>query len=86
MSVRVAYRADAPFPLASGSWEVLLDDGTAIPLLPTRDLQALEQTLKAGAELDVPFSAQLPDDALSAFIVYVDAASTTPLFGVDVGV
>jgi uncharacterized membrane protein len=85
VSVRVGYKAKAPFPLATGSWEVLLEDGTEIPMLPTNDLQALEATLQPGQTLDVPLSAQLPDSAVNAFVVYVDKASDTLLFAVAIG-
>ena len=64
---------------------MLLEDGTEIPLVPTDDLQAMETTVPAGGTFDTQLSAQIPDAASNAFVVYVDKASDTLLFAVAIG-
>ncbi len=84
VTVTIRYEATAPFPLASGSWEVLLDDGTEVALEPVHGDEVMQTTLRAGQQLDVPLTAAIRRDATSAFVVYVDAETSTFLFAVDV--
>ncbi len=84
VTATVRYEATASFPLSSGSWEVLLDDGTEVALAPVEGDEVLKTTLAAGKHLDVPLTGAIRKGATSAFIVYVDAETSTFLFAVDV--
>ncbi len=46
--------------------------------------EVLHATLSAGQRLDVPLTGAIPRDATSAFIVYVDGATSTLVFAVEV--
>ena len=83
VAATVSYVASASFPLSSGSWEVLLDDGTEVALAPVEGDEVLKTTLAAGEHLDVPLTGTIRKGASSAFIVYVDAETSTFLFAVD---
>ncbi len=83
VSATIHYEASAPFPLSSGDWEVLLDDGSEVALAPVSGDEVLKQTLAAGESLDVPISGTIPKTAKSAFIVYVDAETESFVFAVD---
>lgn len=84
VTVTVHYVATASWPLSSGSWEVLLDDGSEVALDPVSGDEVLRTTLAAGQRLDVPLTATIRSGATSAFVVYQDAETSTFLFAVDI--
>jgi hypothetical protein len=84
VTATVHYEASRAFPLSSGSWAVLLDDGTEVALAPVSNDEVLHSTLGAGQRLDVPLTGAIRSDATSAFIIYVDGATSNPVFAVQV--
>ncbi len=84
VTTTVHYEATARFPLASGSWAVLLGDGTEVALTPVSRDEVLHSTLTAGQRLDVPLTGAIPSDASSAFVVYVDSETSNLVFAVEV--
>ena len=80
--VTVRYQATSTFPLTSGSWEILLGDGSEVSLEPTAGDEVLRTTLAAGDHLDIPLTGDIPAHATEAFVVYVDADTSTFLFAV----
>ena len=52
VSVTVHYVATGPFPLAAGQWELLLADGSLVPLVAS-DPGAVDRTLSAGDTFDL---------------------------------
>ncbi len=81
--VEVSYLATAPFPLASGRWELLLPDGTEIPLEP-EDGTVVDRTLATGESLDATLRATAPADATDMFVIYVDTASANFVVAVPI--
>ena len=84
VTATVRYEASGAFPLSSGSWAVLLDDGTEVVLEPVSQDEVLHSTLGAGQRLDVPLTGTIRSDATSAFVVYVDGATSNLVFAVQV--
>ena len=84
ISVVVRYEATAPFALGSGTWGLLLVDGTETPLVPTGDPQQLERTLSPGDRLDATLEGRFAQGAENPFIVYVDRATDTLRFVVSI--
>ena len=77
------YVATAPFDLSVGRWELLLDDGSLVPLVLTDPL-ALDGTLKKGQKLDVEMSADLPTAPANPFVVLVDVGTSHVVFAIPV--
>ena len=64
---------------------MLLDDGTEVALdAGERRRGRCDSTLGAGQRLDVPLTGAIRSDATSAFVVYVDAETSTFVFAVEV--
>ena len=83
VTTTIEYGATSSLPLSSGSWEILLDDGTEVALVPVEGDEILKTTLAAGDHLEVPLTGTIRSDATSVFVVYVDSESSTFLFAVD---
>jgi uncharacterized membrane protein len=81
VSVDVRYVATAPFDLATGSWELLFDDGSTRPLDFGRGSPT---SLRAGETRDLRVTGTVPTNAGAPFIGYVDAASGDFVFVVAV--
>jgi uncharacterized membrane protein len=82
-SVDVRYTATAPFELDLGTWELLLVDGTEVPLVPSgADPGSI--TLAAGEKRDIPLKAEFEVSADSPFIAYVDSTTGDILFLISV--
>jgi uncharacterized membrane protein len=82
ISVGVRYEATAPFALATGSWRLLLADGTDVALVPAANSAAIPRELAPGDNLDVALEARYAASEESPFIVYVDSATSAIVFGV----
>jgi uncharacterized membrane protein len=82
MTVAVRYKATGPWAIDTGSWQILLDDGS------TRDLTIASAsapvTLAAGQSLDLKLRGSVPTNAGSPFVGYVDAESGDFVFVVAV--
>jgi uncharacterized membrane protein len=82
MTVDVRYKATDPWAIDTGSWQILLDDGS------TRDLAIASAsapvTLAAGQSLDLKLRGSVPTNAGSPFVGYVDAESGDFVFVVAV--
>lgn len=74
--VQVTYSATRRFPLSIGRWELLLDDGSEIPLTAVDGPSTLDRTLKAGETAQVDLTAALGTEPTDAFVVFVDVASS----------
>ncbi len=83
VAVTVTYVAKGTFPLSIGHWSLLRDDGTIVPLV-LRNPDALDGTLKKGAKLEVPLSADMSDAPVNIFVVLVDAATSDMVLAVPV--
>ena len=79
----VTYVAKANFPLSVGHWSLLKEDGTIMPLI-LQNPHALDGTLKKGAKLEVPMSADMADATTNIFVVLVDAATSDMVVAVPV--
>ena len=75
MSVTVHYVATGTFPMAAGQWEVLLQDGSLVPLVAT-DPHAMGRTLNAGERFDLQASADISATPKNLFVVYVDTKTS----------
>jgi len=82
ITVDVHYTATAPWDLGTGSWQILLDDGS------TRDLAVTGTTpptpLAPGRTLDLKVRGTVPTNAGSPFVGYVDAQTGDFIFVVAV--
>jgi uncharacterized membrane protein len=82
LTVDVRYMAVVPWDLTTGSWAILLDNGS------TRDLTVTgavpPRTLSAGQTVDVKVDGSVPTNAGSPFVGYVDATSGQFVFAVAV--
>jgi len=82
ITVDVRYTATAPWDLGTGSWQILLDDGS------TRDMTVTGTTpsapLPSGRTLDLKVRGTVPTNAGSPFVGYVDAQTGEFVFVVAV--
>ena len=82
ITVDVRYTATAPWDLGTGSWQILLDDGS------TRDMTVTGTTpsasLPSGRTLDLKVRGTVPTNAGSPFVGYVDAQTGEFIFVVAV--
>ena len=82
ITVDVHYTATAPWDLGTGSWQILLDDGS------TRDLAVTGTTpptpLAPGRTLDLKVRGTVPTNAGSPFVGYVDTQTGDFIFVVAV--
>jgi hypothetical protein len=77
VTVEVTYVATAEWPLDPDAWEVLLADGTEVPLVAD---PALPASLEAGEQRTFTLHAETSLDLVDAFIAYVDHAGGTFVF------
>jgi hypothetical protein len=82
IAVDVHYSATAPWDLGTGSWEILLDDGSTRDLTVTSTLPLAP--LAPGQMLDVKVRGKVPTNAGSPFVGYVDAETGDFVFVVAV--
>jgi uncharacterized membrane protein len=82
ITVDVRYTATAPWDLGTGSWQILLDDGSTRDLAATGTTPA--QTLALGRTLDLKVRGKVPTNAGSPFVGYVDAQTGDFVFVVAV--
>ncbi len=83
VAVTVHYVATADFALSVGRWELLLDDGSLVPLV-LDDPHALDGTLKKGGKRDVQMSADLATAPANLFVVLVDVSTSEVVFAIPV--
>jgi hypothetical protein len=83
VAVTVHYVATADFALSVGRWELLLDDGSLVPLV-LDDPHALDGTLKKGGKRDVEMSADLATEPANLFVVLVDVSTSDLVFAIPV--
>jgi uncharacterized membrane protein len=83
VSVVVHYVATGSLPLPSRQWELLLGDGSLIPLA-VQDPSAMQRTLTSGERLDVQATADLPNRPTDIFVVYVDVTTSDILLAVPI--
>jgi hypothetical protein len=83
ISVDVRYAATAALQLDLGTWELLLADGSEVPLTAT-DADAGPITLAAGQKRDVHLDADFAAADDSPFIAYVDRTTGDIVFLVAV--
>ena len=83
VSVTVHYVATGTFPMAAGQWEVLLEDGSLVPLVPT-DPTAMSRTLNAGERFDLHASADISATPKNLFVVYVDTKTSEMIVAIPV--
>ena len=83
VAISVRYEATAPFDLSAGTWELLLSDGTEIPIEPREGSDALERTLDAGEALVLTLDAELSADEVEPFVVFVDRLTGQLIFAVS---
>jgi|GEM_PF-135505 len=81
VSVVLHFAATGTFPLSAGDWELLLDDGSLVPLVPD-DPSTMERTLESGETSDVRVAADLPAKPTDLFVAYVDPATSDIVFAV----
>jgi hypothetical protein len=84
LTVEATYAATGDLPLGSGSWAVLMADGTTEALAPEGGPNALARTLHAGETVTITFAVALAKPPTEAFVVYSDVASSTMVFGIPV--
>jgi uncharacterized membrane protein len=82
ISVDVRYVATAPFALDAGSWEILLADGTEVPLSPRKG--TLTGILASGETRDARLTGTFTVADEAPFIAYVDRATDDFAFFVSV--
>ena len=82
--VDVRYVAIAPMALDTGSWELVLGDGTEVPLSPVAGGAALAGTLAPGASREVTLEGTFTTAEEPPFIAYVDRANDAFVFFVAV--
>jgi hypothetical protein len=83
VSVIVHYVATGTFPMAAGRWEVLLEDGSLVPLVAT-DANAMGRTLNAGDRFDLQASADISATPKNLFVVYVDSQTSQMILAIPV--
>ena len=83
VSVVVHYVATGTFPLSAGRWELLLDDGSLVPLVYA-DQRLTDRTLKRGERVDLRASADLANQSTDLFVVYVDVSTSDLVLAVAV--
>jgi uncharacterized membrane protein len=83
VSAVLHFVATGTFPLSAGHWELLLGDGSLVPLVPD-DPNAMERTLQSGETADIQTSADLAAVPTDLFAVYVDPASSDIILAVSV--
>jgi uncharacterized membrane protein len=83
VAISVRYDAKAPFDLRAGTWELLLSDGSEIPIEPREGRDAIESTLDAGDSLVVTLDGELRRDELDPFVVFVDRLTNRMIFAVS---
>jgi uncharacterized membrane protein len=84
LTVAVTYAATGDLPLDSGSWAVLMADGSIEVLAPEGGPSVLARTLHAGETATITFAVALAKPPTDAFAVYSDVASSTMVFGIPV--
>jgi uncharacterized membrane protein len=82
ITVSVRYTATAPWDLGSGSWQILLDDGSTRDLAVTGTMPSAPLT--PGRTLDLKVRGTVPTNAGSPFVGYVDAQTGDFVFVVAV--
>jgi uncharacterized membrane protein len=82
ITVDVRYTATAPWDLGTGSWQILLDDGSTRDLAVTGTIPTAP--LAAGRTLDLKVRGTVPTNAGSPFVGYVDAETGDFVFVVAV--
>jgi uncharacterized membrane protein len=82
ITVDVRYTATAPWDLGTGSWAILLDDGSTRDLTVTGTAPAAP--LAPGQTLDLKVRGKVPTNAGSPFVGYVDAQTGDFVFVVAV--
>ena len=83
VSVTVHYVATGAFPMAAGQWDVLLEDGSLVPLVAT-DPNAMGRTLNAGERFDLKASADISATPKNLFVVYVDTKTSDMIVAIPV--
>jgi uncharacterized membrane protein len=76
VSALVRYEASAAWNLGRGEWSVLRGDGAQFPLTAD-DPAVLASELPAGEVLDVAVAGVFEDSPEAAFVVYIDAPTST---------
>jgi uncharacterized membrane protein len=77
------FEASSDLDPASGIWELLLPDGTVIPLA-SEDSPGLEGSLAPGEAREVAIEGELSNSPSEPFLAYVDLASATMLYAIPV--
>jgi uncharacterized membrane protein len=83
VAISVRYQAAAPFDLSAGTWELLLSDGSEIPIEPREGSDALQGTLDAGESLVVTLDGEVSRDEAEPFVVFVDRLTSRMIFAVS---
>jgi hypothetical protein len=83
VSVTVHYVATGTFPMAAGQWDVLLEDGSLVPLVAA-DPNAMGRTLNAGERFDLKASADISATPKNLFVVYVDTKTSEMILAVPI--
>jgi hypothetical protein len=83
VAISVRYDAEEPFDLSAGTWELLLSDGSEIPIEPREGTDAIESTLDAGDSLVVTLDGELSRDEVDPFVVFVDRLTNRMIFAVS---
>jgi uncharacterized membrane protein len=83
VTVVLHYVATGTLSLSTGSWQLLLDDGSLVPLV-LDDPTAMDRILQPGDRTDVRASADLAVDPTDLFVVFVDAAASGITLAVSV--
>jgi uncharacterized membrane protein len=84
ITVDVRYDATATLPLDAGTWELVLVDGTEIPLSPVAGPSPGADVLAASEGLDVKLEGSFPPTKETPFISYVDQSTGEFVFFVAV--
>jgi hypothetical protein len=83
IAVDVLYEATADMSLADGDWEILLGDGTQLPLA-TDPSDQLAVDLRAGESRELTLVGDLPETDEVAFLVYLDLRTGAITFAVPI--
>ena len=84
ISVDVRYAATGPMAIDAGSWELLLADGSEVPLAPVAGESPLPSSLAAGETRDVRLEGTFTALDDQPFVAYVDRSSGEFVFFVAV--
>jgi hypothetical protein len=84
ISVTVEYEATESLPLGDYAWELLLGDGTTVPLVPADSSDPLTRTLSRGDVVDATLEADYAVVEGTAFIVFLEVATASFVLAVAV--